>query len=120
MALVRLDGLKVKAGSDAREAAWVPLDRLPELAFDHAEIIRLARNHLADQLYHSHAVFSLLPDSFTLADIQSVFEQIVGETLDKRNFRSWVQKEMPLRETGEERRGAHRPAKLYTLNDGDG
>lgn len=119
MALVRLEGLTLTAGSDARNAAWVPLEQFPELAFDHSEIVQLARAHLADQLYHSRAVFSLLPDSFTLADAQSVFEQIIGEPLDKRNFRSWLQKEVPLRETGEERRGAHRPAKLYTLDDGE-
>ncbi len=118
MALVRTDGLTVTAGSDAREAAWVPMDKLPKLAFDHAKIIDTARTRLTDDLYQSQAVFSLLPDSFTLAEAQSVFEQIIGEPLDKRNFRSWLHKEGILQETGEERRGAHRPAKLYSLEEG--
>lgn len=115
LALVRADGQVLRAGSDAAEAAWHEVEALPSLAFDHDEIVACGRRRLADALYTTTAAFDLLPDCFTLAEAQRAFEKVVGEALDKRNFRSWAQKNVPLRETGEARRGQHRPAKLYEL-----
>jgi 8-oxo-dGTP diphosphatase len=83
------------------------------LAFDHQEIVGAARHWLANSLYHTTAAFDLLPDSFTLAEAQNVFERVSGAPIDKRNFRSWVRREGFLRRTNDERRGPHRPAKLY-------
>lgn len=115
LALVRADGQALRAGSDAADVAWHDIDALPPLAFDHEAIVATGRKRLAEALYTTTAAFDLLPDCFTLAEAQRAFERVVGEPLDKRNFRSWAQKAMPLRETGEERRGRHRPAKLYEL-----
>lgn len=117
IALVRSDGRALRAGSDAREAKWIGIDALPDVAFDHDEIILTAREFLTARLYHTTAAFNLLPDSFTLADVQHAFESISGDSVDKRNFRSWIKREGLLRETGKERRGAHRPAKLYAISE---
>jgi 8-oxo-dGTP diphosphatase len=116
VALVRADGTILTAASDAAEAAWQAVDALPKLAFDHDAIIGAARQRLAEALYTTTAAFDLLPDNFTLAEAQTAFERMSGMPIDKRNFRSWLRKEDLLRETGQERRGQHRPAKLYQLD----
>jgi 8-oxo-dGTP diphosphatase len=119
LALVRADGRALAAGADASEAAWHHVDALPKLAFDHDEIVEMARQRLADALYTTTAAFDLLPANFTLAEAQTAFERISGALIDKRNFRSRIHKEGLLRATGKERRGQHRPAKLYQLDQGE-
>ena len=115
IALVRLAGVSPIAGSDADDAEWIGVNSLPPLAFDHAEIVEAARKKLLDGLYQTTDVFELLPPSFTLSEAQTVFECVSGGEIDKRNFRSWALKKAPLIETGEQRTGAHRPARTYSL-----
>ena len=116
LGLSRDDTLQPKASSDAREAAWYPLSRLPALAFDHANIIELARQRLVAKLGYSTIAFQLLPESFTLSRLQTVYEILLGETLDKRNFRKGMLARDLLRETGEfARTGNHRPARTYRV-----
>lgn len=116
IALTRSDALQPRAASDAREAAWFPLSGLPELAFDHAAIVDLARQRLVAKLSYSTIAFQLLPERFTLSQLQTVYEILLGETLDKRNFRKGMLARNILRETGEfSRTGSHRPAKTYRL-----
>lgn len=116
IALTRCDALQPRAASDASEAAWFPLSRLPELAFDHAAIVDLARQRLVAKLSYSTIAFQLLPERFTLSQLQTVYEILLGETLDKRNFRKGMLARRILRETGEfSRTGNHRPAKTYRL-----
>ncbi|MCW8891474.1 MAG: NUDIX hydrolase [Sedimenticola sp.] len=113
-ALAPAEKLSISAGSDATEAAWFPADELPELAFDHAEIILLAKERLAAKTLYSTIAFQLMPETFTLSELQSVYEILRSETLDKRNFRKWILSLNLLEETGEMRRnGNHRPAKIY-------
>jgi 8-oxo-dGTP diphosphatase len=115
-ALTRSDSLQPKASSDAREALWFPVSQLPELAFDHADIIGLARQRLVAKLSYSTIAFQLLPESFTLSQLQTVYEILLDETLDKRNFRKAMLARDILRETGEvSRTGNHRPAKTYRV-----
>ena len=113
-ALVPADQHALVASTDAANARWFALDDLPELAFDHAEILQVAHARLKAKLDYSTIAMGLLPEEFTLSNLQSVYEIIKAEPLDKRNFRKWVLALDVLEETGEKRiEGAHRPAKLY-------
>lgn len=105
----------VELPADAR-IAWHALARLPRLAFNHEDILAAARRRLVAKASYSTIAFQLLPPTFTMAQVQGVYEAIKGERLDKRNFRRFVQGLGVLESTGEQqRRGAHRPAMLYRL-----
>ena len=97
--------------------AWFPVCDLPELAFDNTAIVRYALRRLRAKLGYSNVVYSLLPEHFTLTQLQSVYEAIVGHPLDKRNFRKRILSLGFLSPTGETRSGgAHRPAHLYRFS----
>ena len=115
-ALSPSDHLSPKASSDAAKAAWFSINSLPELAFDHAAIIDRARDRLIAKLGYTTIAFQMLPKTFTLSQLQSVYEVILNERLDKRNFRKGMLARNIIRETGEySRQGNHRPAKTYQL-----
>ncbi len=102
------------AADDAADARWFPLRDLPPLAFDHAEVLDYALSRLRNKVEYTNIVFSLLPDTFTLTELQRVYEIILGRTLDKRNFRKKIGSLDLVEPTGAVRRdGAHRPARLY-------
>ena len=106
--------LQPRAADDAAEAAWHPFGRLPELAFDHRQIVNLAHERLVAKLSYSTIAFQFLEQHFTLSELQSVFEILRNEPLDKRNFRKWILSLDRIVETGETRRnGNHRPARVY-------
>jgi 8-oxo-dGTP diphosphatase len=101
-------------GTDATEAVWFPIDALPPLAFDHADILALALSRLRAKLGYSSVAYALLPEEFTLTELQTVYEIILGRDLDKRNFRKKLLASEILEATPRQRRdGAHRPALLY-------
>ncbi|HID35604.1 MAG TPA: NUDIX hydrolase [Anaerolineae bacterium] len=104
---------KVHAGDDAGDAAWFNVYRLPPLAFDHDRIIRYALQRLRYKLEYTGLGFLLLPESFTLSQLQTVYEIVLREKLDKRNFRKKILSMNIIEETGQMRHGDHRPAKLY-------
>ncbi|MCG6860446.1 MAG: NUDIX hydrolase [Chromatiaceae bacterium] len=119
-ALTPSERLTVKAASDAAEAAWFPVAALPPLAFDHEEIIRAARERLVAKLDYSTIAFRLMPRTFTLSELQEVYEILLDAELDKRNFRKWALALEQIQATGEQcRRGSHRPARLYRLKHPD-
>lgn len=98
-------------------ASFLPVDSLPQLAYDHAAIIAYARERLISKLSYTNAVYSLLPPVFTLAELQSAYEAVFGQELDKRNFRKKFLSLNLIHETNEMKRsGAHRPARLYAFN----
>lgn len=104
----------VAGADDADDARWFPLGALPPLAFDHAAILDYARVRLRYKIEYTNVVYSLLPDTFTLTELQRVYEIILGRPLDKRNFRKKIGSLDLVAPTGDERReGAHRPARLY-------
>jgi 8-oxo-dGTP diphosphatase len=94
-------------------AGWWPVAAPPSLAFDHARILDSAIERLRGKLSYSNVAYGLLPDEFTLSDLQSVYEAVLGRALDKRNFRKKVLSLGMLQEAEGQRRGSHRPAQLY-------
>lgn len=116
VAVVPSDELEIEAAADADKVGWFGLKALPELAFDHQEIIKVAVKRLAARLDHETIAFRFLPKEFTLAELQQVYELIRREKIDKRNFRKRIRSLELVRDTGKERRnGAHRPARLFRV-----
>ncbi len=94
--------------------SWFPVDALPELGFDHAEIIDAAVERLRAKLSYTSLALEFMPGEFTLGELQKCWESILGAPLDKRNFRKSVTARKLVVETGgNSRGGAHPPAKLY-------
>lgn len=116
-ALVSTDAVRPHAGHDASDARWWPVYDLPPLAFDHADILSYALQRLRYKLEYTAVGFELLPATFTLSELQSAYEIILGEGLDKRNFRRKILNADVIEETGEYRTGEGRPAKLYRFRD---
>ena len=83
-ALVRIS--EVKAGDDAAKAQWFPLDKVPSLAFDHDLILREATNELRKQIHFEPVGFELLPEKFTMTQLQHLYEAILSVKFDRRNF----------------------------------
>lgn len=96
-----------------RRVAWWPAERLPPLAYDHADVVRVAVARLRAKLQYTNLVYTLLPPSFTLSELQAVYEAILARRLDRRNFRKKILSTDLLAALGRQRRGAHRPATLY-------
>jgi len=115
-ALIPTDTIEIRAATDAEGVSWFGMNELPELAFDHREILDMAHRRLVDKLDYSTIAFQFMPKEFTLPELQQVYELILGEPLDKRNFRKRILSLDVVKETGEQRKeGAHRPAMLYRL-----
>ena len=95
------------------QAAWQPVGELPELAGDHAEILTYAIRRLRYKIEYSAVGFELLPEVFTLSELQHTYELILGEQLDKRNFRRRILEAGIIEPTPERRSGEGRPAQLY-------
>jgi len=116
-ALVSPDRTPPLAGSDAAEARWWPATGTPApLAFDHDAIVAMALERLRGKLAYTAIGFELLPKKFTLSQLQRVHEAILGEPLDKRNFRKRVDAlgvVRPLKESASP--GAGRPAQLFSF-----
>ncbi|HYD48750.1 MAG TPA: NUDIX domain-containing protein [Terriglobales bacterium] len=104
-----------RRGGDTKYAGarWAPVHQLPPLAYDHRQIARYARERLQAKLGYTNIAYSLLPRQFTLADLQNVYEVILGRQLDRRNFRKKLLAAGLLQPLAAQRRGNHRPAQLY-------
>jgi 8-oxo-dGTP diphosphatase len=107
----------IRGGSDATEARWFPTNALPGLAFDHAEILGYALERLRNKLEYTTVGFQLLPETFTLGELQDVYEAILGRPLDKRNFRRKLDLLGILTPVKDAlRQGRTRPAQLYRFS----
>jgi len=103
-----------RAQPDDPNIAWFSADKLPPLAFDHAEIVAYALDRLRSKTEYSTVAYRFLGRSFTLAQLREVREAILGETIDPANFRRQALSQGHLIDTGEQTSGArHRPARLY-------
>jgi 8-oxo-dGTP diphosphatase len=120
MAFVRYDDVKnkIKPVTDyMRQARWFDVSELPELAFDHYEIIELALKKLKIGLTYSLTPYELLPEKFTLTQLQQIYEAIQGHSLDKRNFRKKIINLGYLKELDECQTGvSYRAARLYKID----
>lgn len=106
--------MSIPNSSTSESPEFYPVDSLPPLAYDHAEIIAYAHQRLASKITYTNAVFALLPKKFTLTQLQTAYEAIFGRELDKRNFRKKYLALDLIKETSEMyKEGAHRPARLY-------
>jgi 8-oxo-dGTP diphosphatase len=116
-ALLDSERLQVKAADDAADVGWFSVYNLPELAFDHAKILQYTLDRLRGKLDYTTIAFNLLPDQFTLRELQRVYEIILHKELDKRNFRKKILTTGILEDTGKKKmEGTHRPARLYRFN----
>ncbi len=117
-ALIPSERIEIRAASDAEAVGWFATDELPMLAFDHDEILAMAHERLVAKLDYSTLAFQFMPAEFTLTQLQTVYEIILQQQMDKRNFRKWILALERIEETGNEQRdGPHRPAKLYRAKD---
>ena len=83
-ALVRIQ--EVHSGDDAAKAQWFPIEEVPQLAFDHDRILRDATRKLRERIHFEPIGFELLPDKFTMKDLQLLYEAILDVKFDRRNF----------------------------------
>lgn len=111
--LVSADQLSPEAADDAADVGWFSVYDLPSLAFDHAEILNYALTRLRYKLEYTAVGFQLLPEKFTLRELQDVYEIVLGTKLDKGNFRSKLRKTKVVEMVDGYRDTGGRPARLY-------
>jgi 8-oxo-dGTP diphosphatase len=117
-ALVNLWEYQIKAATDASNAAWFPITQLPPLAFDHDKILQVALQRLKDKVRYEPIGFELLPKKFTLSQLQKLYETVLGQTLDKRNFRKKILKMNLLVTLDETQKDvSHRAARFYEFDE---
>jgi 8-oxo-dGTP diphosphatase len=113
-ALIPWKNLEQPDSKKITDLTWHPVDQLPRLAFDHKEILNYAVRRLRSKVSYSNIVYGLMPKQFRLSELQRMYEIIINDSLDKRNFRKQMLATGLLQETGKKDiNGAHRPAKLY-------
>ena len=106
-------GLDPKVPQDTR---WHPLDELPELAYDHEDILLSARERLRAKLSYTNLGFALAPPSFTLAELRDLYAAALGHPVSATNLQRVLLRRRLLEETGEQRRygsGGGRPAAIF-------
>lgn len=117
-ALVNLRDHAIRATTDASSAAWFSVDDIPKLPFDHNRIIDVALMRLKGKVRYESIGFELLPEKFTLTQLQQMYEKILDQNIDKRNFRKRVLGTGLLIELDEVQMDvAHRAARLYTFDE---
>ncbi|MEJ5056138.1 NUDIX hydrolase [Sphingobacterium sp. MYb382] len=118
--IVKYDDVKsrVRPVTDyMRQAQWFSVKELPELAFDHNEIIEKSLQKLKTSINYSTVVYEFLPEKFTLTQLQQVYEAILNKPLDKRNFRKKIANAGFLKELSEVQKGvSYRAARLYKFD----
>ncbi len=115
--LVNLNKYEAKAGDDASKAQWFSVKDVPSLAFDHEKILRMALYRLKGKIRYQPVGFELLPEKFTLSDLQHLYEVVLEMRIDKRNFRKKMLKMDLLIELDEKQQNvAHKAARFYKFD----
>lgn len=118
-AMLRLGGDKIlkPLTNYAKKAQWININELPKLAFDHQYIFDKGLEKIKRRIKHLPIAFELLPEKFTLTQVQNVYELILGKKLDKRNFRKKILSFGVLKELDEKQKGvSFRAATLYKFD----
>jgi 8-oxo-dGTP diphosphatase len=106
-----------EATADIEKVSWWPIGDLPPLAFDHEAIVDYAVTRLRYKLEYTAVGFELLPETFTLSELQASYEIVLGEALDKRNFRRKILSAGVIEASGGYRSGEGRPAQLFRYRE---
>ncbi|MBP6409960.1 MAG: NUDIX hydrolase [Pseudarcicella sp.] len=116
-ALINSTKLLPKADTDAEEAKWFPINAIPELAFDHSEILEKAHQRLKSKLTYQPIGFDLLPDEFLFSELENLYCSILNKEIDRRNFRKKILSFELIEETEKiVHKSKGRPAKLFKFN----
>lgn len=112
--LVKMEDYHLSPSSFAENAEWIDVEAIPELAFDHNEIVNRAIGKLRKDTENYNISFKLLPNKFTLSQLQKLYEVILNKELDKRNFRKSIRKIDSLIPLNEKQKNVdHKPAQLF-------
>lgn len=117
MAFVRQEKYEVIAGDDAAKAQWFPVNSLPQLAFDHNEIITLALDKLRWKITYEPLAFRLLNKTFTISQLQTIYEVVFDKRFDRRNFHKKLTSLGYIIPTEEQQKTIGRPSTLYTFDE---
>ncbi len=116
-ALVRPQDYSAVAGAHELDARWFSVRSMPDLMYDHSQICALGLKHLRQKVRHAPIGFNLLPNKFTLLELQKLYQAILGIELDKPNFRRKMLRMNLLIDCNEKQTGgAHRAASLYRFD----
>ncbi|MFC0075424.1 NUDIX domain-containing protein [Flavobacterium procerum] len=113
-ALVKREDYNIKAGFTAADAKWYKIDSIPNLIYDHNEILAYSLKHLRQRVRQAPIGFNLLPKKFTLLQLMQLYEEILGVEMDKSNFRRKILHMKLLAALDEKQQDvSHRAAQLY-------
>lgn len=116
--LININQVTPKPASFANELGWQSVDQIEYLAFDHFKIMRTCLERLQQNLRIKPIGFELLPENFTLTELQQLYESVLGKELDKRNFRKKISRMNIIKDLNLYQKGvAHRPARLYAFDE---
>ncbi len=119
-ALIPGEGVTLNKGANAADVAWFEVDALlkkPQLAFDHAEILKAAAQRLRSKVEYTSLPAFLLPDTFTLPQLQRMYEIVLGRAVDKSGFRTRMMAADFLKQVGVVESDSNRPPMGYRLKD---
>lgn len=114
IALIPSDSQKLRVSEESTDVRWFPVRSLPgPLAFDHDTVLATALARLRSKVEYTTLAFQLLPEVFSILELKHIYEQILGEELDKGNFYRKIKDANLLEDTGLRREGRGRPTTLY-------
>lgn len=117
--LVRPDAFELQADTDAADVAWFNVKKLPQLAFDHIDIIRAAHERLKSKILYQPVGFELLDEKFPFSELEKLYMAVLDRPIDRRNFKKKISKFGFVEETTEKQalEGAGRPGYLFRFNE---
>jgi 8-oxo-dGTP diphosphatase len=116
-ALVRPEDYQIVAHTDAEDVAWFNIKKIPKLAFDHKKIIDVAIKRLRGKITYEPVGFELLDTAFPFSDLEKLYQALLGQEIDRRNFKKKIMSLGILEALDETvQRGAGRPAQLFKFN----